>query len=313
MARPGSGGLAGAMGWKRPAGAAVGGVLERREQGAETDGDEPALVHFRGVPADAEAGEDEEPERDADPAVEDHRALGGNFDHLIPALPVHTCPIVRLEREGDVLVEDVELHREDDNEQNTRKDQQAEEAGLVETGGSSAKDMRKVAAVDAEAVQDDDGVVAVEEAEEGRPDVEEGDGRPGVVDGRRAARDGKDVVPARLDHVMHARHPHRRRKTQRTIHQVPPLTLLRRQRHSRLVRIQRASEMAHDAGNASDEPEAGCEFELYFDVAEAGAAEPDGEVVGGPEEGVDDVEEEGEEDPGDESDGGEGAGFAMPD
>lgn len=301
------------MGWERPASAAVGSVLERREQGAETDGDEPALVHFGGVPADAEASEDDKPQRDADPAIEHHRALGGNFNDLIPPLPMHTRPIIRLKREGDVLVEDVELHREDNYQKNARKDQQAEKAGLVETGGSSAKDVRKVAAVDAEAVQDDDGVVAVEEAEEGRPDVEEGDGRPGVVHGRRATRDGEDVVPTRLDHVMHARHPHRRRKTQRTIHQVPPLTLLRRQRHGRLIRIQRASEMAHDAGNGSDEPEAGCEFELHFDIAEAGAAEPDGEVVGGPEEGVDDVEEEGEEDPGDESDGGEGAGFAMPD
>jgi len=136
-------------------------VLEGREDGAQADGNEPALVHLGSVASDAEASEHNEPQRDADPAIKHHRTIGRDLNHLVPPLPVHPSPIVRLQRETDVLVEDVELHREDDNQQDTRENEQAEKAGLVKTRGRSAEDMRKVAAVDAEAVEDDDGVVAV--------------------------------------------------------------------------------------------------------------------------------------------------------
>ena len=131
---------------------------------AEPESEEPGRVHFGGVAADAEAGEDDEAEGDADPAVEDHGAAGGDHDDAVPVWAVDARPGVGLEREHGVFVEDVGLHGKDEDDEDEGEDEEPEEAGLGEPGGSGIEDGGEVAAVDAQAVDDEDGVIGNDEA-----------------------------------------------------------------------------------------------------------------------------------------------------
>lgn len=69
--------------------------------------------------------------------------------------------------------------------------------------------------------------------------------------------------------------------------------------------------MTKDACNRSRGPDGGGIDEFDFDIAEAGARPPRGDVVGGPDKGVDEVEDVEEGDPEDERGSGEVAAFDV--
>jgi len=109
-------------------------TIERRENISESHGHKPRFVEFRRLATDTEAGKDDKAECDADPAIEDHGALGGDQDDGVPFGAVHSCPGIWLQRETGVLVKDVELDWQDDDQEDQGEREKAEEARFIEAG-----------------------------------------------------------------------------------------------------------------------------------------------------------------------------------
>ena len=107
-------------------------------------------------------------------------------------------------------------------------------------------------------MEDDNCVVAVKEAEDGGPDVEEGDSWPRVVDGGCAACDGKDVVSAWLDDVVHADHVRSGTEAKDAVEEVATLALGGGERDGRVACVEGTSEAFHDTGDGADETERLC-------------------------------------------------------
>ena len=181
----------------------AGGVVQGGEAAREPERAEPGLVHPRGFLAGAEAEEDDGAEGDADPAVEGDGAGGGDHDNVVPGgRVVDRGPGVGDLREHGVGVEDVGLHREDDGHDDEGDGEEAQEARAREAGARGREDGGEVAPVFAQAVDREEGVVGGREAEEGGPDEDQDEGRPGVVHRGGAAGDGEEVVPRGLDDVV---------------------------------------------------------------------------------------------------------------
>ena len=216
-------------------------------------------------------------------------------------------------RERGVRVEDVGLHGQDDGHDDEGDGEEAQEARAREPGRGGGEDGGEGAAVFAQAVEGEEGVVGGGEAEDRGPDEEQGDAGPGVVDGGGAARDGEEVVPRGLDDVVDDDDVEGRAEAEGAVEQVAPEALLAGGGDGGLAGVEGAGERAGDAEDGAHDREGGGEVELDFDVAEDGAGEPGGDVVVGPEEGVDEVHEIRDEDPEDEAAGGEVAVLDMPD
>lgn len=107
---------------------------ERREDVSDADKHKPGFIHLCCVATDAETGEDDISQGDADPAIEDDGAAGGDQDDGIPFWAVDAGPGVGLHGEHGVLIQDVGLDGENNNEEDDCEDKQAQEAGFVQAG-----------------------------------------------------------------------------------------------------------------------------------------------------------------------------------
>jgi hypothetical protein len=105
---------------------------------------------------------------------------------------------------------------------------------------------------------------------------------------------------------------HRTPDTPRQIDRVPPPLGPLAQPQARLLRIHDPRQSPQNARHGAGHPDGGGDHELDFDVAEDCSAEPGGEVVVGPEEGVEGGLEVEEEEPEDEGGGADVAVCEVP-
>ncbi|KFY70830.1 hypothetical protein V499_08936 [Pseudogymnoascus sp. VKM F-103] len=91
--------------------------------------------------------------------------------------------------------------------------------------------------------------------------------------------------------MMQPHNQQRHRKTDPQIHPHPPPLPRPRRVQFRILHIQHPSQGARDGHGGGGDPDGDGPHDLDFDVAQDGAVPPGGEVVVGPEEGVDEDHE----------------------
>ncbi len=112
-----------------------GSLHQTREQARHPELHEPAPVHLLGVDAHAEEGEDEEAADDADPAVVQHNAVARDGNDLAPGGAVDGAPGEGVAGDGEVLVEDEELQRQEGEDEDRGHDEESQEAVLGRVRG----------------------------------------------------------------------------------------------------------------------------------------------------------------------------------
>ena len=112
---------------------------------------------------------------------------------------------------------------------------------------------------------------------------------------------------------MYTHYIHRRAKAQQAINPDLSFPLCLRQADHRPLGVEHSGQVTHDAEETGNHTNPDSEHELDLQVTDSKAWPPIADIVGGPDEGVDQVHEIGEHNVEDESGGGEIAVADVPD